>query len=126
MFAGWTTDGAVGPGTGIAGLHHPKGDLLTYSSGSIDAYLYCSPPTSTGSFNCGLSSASGAGFYDVVWSSGIVEGGSSGSGLFLQNGRYLVGQLYGGSSTCSNPQSGDTYGRFDVAYVLPNSLKAAL
>ena len=116
VYAGWTTDVSVGPGTAIGALHHPKGDLLKYSSGSIDAYLSCTPPSSTGTFSCSLSNASAGGFYDIVWSSGTVEGGSSGSGLFLQNGRYLVGQLYGGSSTCTDLQAGDTYGRFDFAY----------
>ncbi len=51
-----------------------------------------------------------------MWSQGLTEGGSSGSGLFLNNGHYLVGQLYGGSSLCGSSSGPDFYGRFDVAY----------
>ena len=48
----------------------------------------------------------------------MTESGSSGSGLFKSAGgvNYLVGQLRGGSSSCSNPTGNDSYGRFDVAY----------
>ncbi|MCW8167308.1 endoproteinase ArgC, partial [Verminephrobacter aporrectodeae subsp. tuberculatae] len=62
----------------------------------------------------------------------ITEPGSSGSGLFhtIDGSRYLVGQLYGGSSRCRPPSSNpfeeaaaparpsgkDFYGRFDLPF----------
>ena len=42
--------------------------------------------------------------YGVRWSSGVTEGGSSGSGLFLKinNSNYLIGNLSGGNESCEN------------------------
>ena len=59
--------------------------------------------------------------FRVLWfhvQQGVVEQGSSGSAAFLtlQGKRYVVGQLFRGSSSCSNPQGTDDYGRFDVSY----------
>jgi hypothetical protein len=88
--------------------------LLKISQGSIGGYISCTAPNSTGSFSCSDSTASASTFYDVFFTSGITEGGSSGSGLFLGNG-YVIGQLYGGSSSCSGGAD-DAYGRFDVAF----------
>ena len=115
-YAGWIAGSALPLFSSVTGLHHPTGDLLKISTGSIDGYITCSAPTSTGQFSCSNpGAASSTTFYDVAWSSGVVEGGSSGSALF-DNGKYVVGQLYGGSSSCSNPAAGDSYGRFDVSY----------
>jgi lysyl endopeptidase len=53
--------------------------------------------------------------YRVQWSTGVTEGGSSGSGLFTRssNGTYqLRGGLYGGLSFCSNPTANVYYSRF--------------
>ena len=48
----------------------------------------------------------------------VTEAGSSGSGLYKTIGttNYLVGQLYGGSSSCTAPTAADAYGRFDTAF----------
>jgi Trypsin len=107
-FSGWTAT-AQFPGTGIFGLHHP------------DAYI---PPTpnsylrrSTGSimdtnFNC-LNLING---YEIGWTSGSSEPGSSGSGLFTSNGHYLVGVLSCGPlpPTCNNPWA--SYSKFANFY----------
>jgi len=114
-YAGWIAGSPVSMYASVTGLHHPTGDLLKISSGNVMGYLTCTAP-SGGQFSCSsLSSSLGATFYDVGWSSGIVEGGSSGSALFDGN-KYVVGQLYGGSSSCTYPMAGDSYGRFDVSY----------
>ena len=57
-------------------------------------------------------------FYSVRWQQGVVEPGSSGSGAFTAIGarRYLVGQLFGGTSSCSAPNGTDYFARFDVNY----------
>jgi lysyl endopeptidase len=115
VYSGWFVASTPSVGSTVTGLHHPMADLLKISHGSVNGYLTCTAPTSTGAFSCSGSNASSSTFYDIGWSQGITEPGSSGSGLFLDNGQYLVGQLYGGSGDCVTPGD-DSYGRFDVAY----------
>jgi uncharacterized repeat protein (TIGR02543 family) len=113
MYAGWFVGATPGLGSALTALHHPGGEWLKISNGRLAAYATCTPP-SGGSFSCSGASGSSGTFYDVEWSSGVTEPGSSGSGLFRSDG-LLVGQLYGGSSQCGGGGS-DVYGRFDVAY----------
>nr|WP_225980375.1 hypothetical protein [Paracidovorax avenae] len=99
-------------GASSVGIHHPKGDLQKISFGSIVALSSCSALTdSSTTFSC---SGTSGNFYRVNWTQGVTEGGSSGSGVFV-NGA-LVGTLYGGSITCTSNGGSDFYGRFDVAY----------
>jgi hypothetical protein len=84
------------------------------SFGDLDGYLRCTP-TDDDSFDCRRTPASIASFLSVTWRRGLTEPGSSGSALFRDAGRYLVGQLYGGEGGCGETSS-DVYGRFDVAY----------
>lgn len=104
--------------TPATGIHNPGGDLQKINFGTITDYSSCTLPDSLGNFNCTSASSGSADHLSVVWSQGITEGGSSGSGLWVTSGssHYLVGQLHGGSSSCSTPTSADRYGRFDVAY----------
>jgi hypothetical protein len=111
VYAGWQVGVAVPPlGTSLTGIHNPRGDLQKISFGNLSSYASCSP-SSGGMFNCSDSNAFSATFYESTWSGGLVEPGSSGSALFLDNGHYLVGQLYGGSvdNSCSDAGS-DVYG----------------
>ena len=118
VFAGWSLAG-VAAGQSATGVHHPRGDLQKISFGSPNGYRSCqvTSPTS-GSFSCGAAAAASAGFFDVTYTAGTTEGGSSGSGVFVStaSGPTLVGQLYGGSSSCTNPSGSNIYGRFDTAY----------
>jgi hypothetical protein len=114
VYAGWSVGGSGPLGSNVAGLHNPTGDLQKITFGSVSNYSTCSP-TGTGSFSCRGASLASATFYEVSWSSGTTEPGSSGSGVFTENGHYLLGQLYGGSTSCASPGA-DFYGRFDVAY----------
>ena len=115
-YAGWNS-GAPVPGTAVTGIHHPHGDLQKISFGSIESFQDC---TSSGSgiFMCIESTQSLGEYIDITFTSGVTEGGSSGSGLFMTgaSGHKLVGQLYGGNSSCSYPEGSNIYGRFDVAY----------
>lgn len=110
-FAGWS---AFQPTIGWAalGLHHPSGDLQKFSIGSTVGFSSCSDTP------CSSSTPETATHLGVRWTAGTTETGSSGSGLFAtSNGnRYLIGQLYGGSSSCLNPSGADYYGRFDIAF----------
>lgn len=93
---GWTSS-TPSVGTAIYGVHHPSADVMKVSYGSIT----------------GLQQS----FHDVVWTSGVTEGGSSGSPL-LNASQQVLGQLWGGSSSCSFQSGSDSYGRFDVSYSL--------
>ena len=97
FFSGWTST-AQSAGANVFGLHHPDG----YHPANSPSYLR----RSTGSimntnFNC-LGLVNG---YEIGWTSGSAEPGSSGSGLFTSNGHYLVGVLSCGPlpPTCNNP-----------------------
>lgn len=109
VYAGWDAS-TVASGTSMSGLHHPSGDLLKISFGSVNSQSSCQSTSAT-QFQC---SGTSGNFYRVTWSQGTTEGGSSGSAIFV-NGR-VVGTLYGGSAVCTNKASFDYYGRFDVAY----------
>ncbi|MBN6151966.1 serine protease [Xanthomonas sp. AmX2] len=105
FYAGWNSAAIGSTGTAIEGIHHPAGDVKKYSLGSVT----------------GLSTSidGKSPLYRVVWTSGVTEGGSSGSGLFTVNssGAYqLRGGLYGGYSYCSAPSDPDYYSRFSDVY----------
>lgn len=108
FFSGWTS--AVQPiSTGVFGLHHPDG----YIPPSIPSYLRRATGRITDTnFSC-LGLVNG---YDIGWTSGSSEPGSSGSGLFTSNGHYLVGVLSCGPAppTCNNPGAG--YSKFANFY----------
>ena len=76
-FSGWSALPIDHP-AGAYGIHHPAGDLKKFSAGT----------TADNADSDGVTNA-----IPVTWSEGTTEGGSSGSGLFLDNGGYLVGGL---------------------------------
>ena len=114
--AGWWAS-LPGVGVGLTGVHHPKADRQKISFGSVYTYYSCS--TGSESFSCSATGSSLARFIGVKWSEGVTEGGSSGSGIwapYATGDQRLVGQLYGGGSSCSAPTATDYYGRLDLAY----------
>jgi len=102
-YAGWTTTTPIA-NDGIVAIHHPAGDLKKISFG-----WFVSPSSYGGNDSTGD-------HYRVLWSNGVTEGGSSGSGLFTASTQQLVGTLHGGFSSCSAPAEPDWYGRFDQAF----------
>jgi hypothetical protein len=115
----------------FVGIHHPDGDIKKASvAGSL---LLNTTPVQTGCtiittiidniFNwlgitintqviCNYTSVP---FYSLsYWVIGATQPGSSGSGIFTNNGRY-IGSLEGGLSGCAFPY-GDSYGKFRDAY----------
>ncbi len=88
-FSGWNRTNTTPPNTTC--IHHPESDVKKIS---IDN----DPPVISGSF------------LDVIWDAGTTEPGSSGSALF-DNNQLIIGQLRGGSASCSNPTGIDNYGR---------------
>ncbi|MBL0421703.1 endoproteinase ArgC [Ramlibacter sp. AW1] len=103
---------APNAGSAVAGLHHPVGDLLKVSLGSISRYVGC---TAADEPSCDLA---GLEFARVIWSIGTTESGSSGSALFHRIGTrdYVHGHLYAGRASCRAPAEADYYGRLDIPY----------
>ncbi|MCA9570058.1 MAG: trypsin-like peptidase domain-containing protein, partial [Myxococcales bacterium] len=105
--AGWNRSATAVPDSAF-GIHHPSGDVQMISR--IDP---SSPPSSiqrVAGPQLGVRD-----LWEVVWDSGVTEGGSSGSPLFDEAGS-VVGQLLGGSSFCSTPTFSDIYGRLDSSW----------
>jgi lysyl endopeptidase len=98
-FSGWSNINT--PSTSSIGIHHPSGDIKKISR---DA-----DPTTSATF-------SGVDSWKIgAWEQGTTEPGSSGSPLYDQNQR-IIGQLYGGSASCSQPNSPDYYGKFSTSW----------
>ena len=94
-FSGWDAGEASRP-TSIFGVHHPRGDLKKYATGTAESRPFC---LNDGHGGCGQNVPYGLG---VLWSQGVVEGGSSGSGLFsFEVGGRLRGVLSGSPAGCS-------------------------
>ncbi len=110
--AGWDARTAGKVGDATYGLHHPGGNLLKYSVGSVVGFMNCTAGAGD-AITCSTGD-SNSGFYSVRWSQGTTEGGSSGSALF-RDGR-VVGNLYGGGASCQAPNASDFYGRFDKVF----------
>ena len=115
VYAAWSAI-APSPGLSVTGIHHPKADLQKISFGSLQSYQVCTN-SSAGFFTCSEASQADAQYFNIVYTAGTVEEGSSGSGLFetIGSSHYLIGQLYGGDSSCTGA-GGSDYGRFDLAY----------
>lgn len=107
-FSGWTSVGQP-TGTTVFGLHHPD----AFIPPSIQSHLRRTGGSIT-STNDGCLDLMNA--YRIDWTSGTVEPGSSGSGLFTSNGHYVVGVLSCGPSppTCSSPYA--KYSKFANFY----------
>ena len=100
FYTGWDKSGTAP--TSSTAIHHPSGDVKKISFDNNAA--------TNGNF-------SGAQCWRILnWEDGTTEGGSSGSGLWNQNG-LLVGQLFGGQASCSN-NINDYYGKFNVSFPL--------
>ena len=111
MYSGWSSQ-TVAAGTSVVGIHHPRGDYKRISFGVTDNQ---SPAQD------GLSTTR---FVGVTWSMGVTEPGSSGSPIFDSITQRLLGQLWGGGSSCSQPHAPDSYGRFSESYTLAQNYLA--
>jgi hypothetical protein len=108
FFAGWSPN-ALTTGSAVVALHHPEGDLLKVSQGTMQGVTTPNAPP----VNAGTNK-----FVAIQWNSGTTEPGSSGGGIFTNTGgQYLLrGALWGGSASCQAPSASDVFSRFDLAY----------
>ena len=113
VYAGWDKTDDTPDFT--VGIHHPEGDIMKVSRDDD------SPQKGTTTIEgqtVGVWSITSAG---GGWETGITAGGSSGSALFDPTGK-VIGQLFGGSSSCQFTGStndngqGDVYGRFGLSW----------
>lgn len=105
-YAGWDRTEKITPQH--IGLHHPNGDVMKVSTSKekpiVHQYKDKQSPGAEGAHLRVIYAPTEHGF-------GITEGGSSGSGLFNEEG-LLVGTLTGGNSYCDrNPDGFNSYGR---------------
>ncbi len=98
-YLGWTR--TVPPlGTPVAAIHHPRGGYARISFGNLS----------------NTNNPNGQYFHETLWRDGVTEPGSSGGCLMLEATQQIIGQLWGGDSSCTTPTLPDYYGRFDVTY----------
>ena len=103
-YSGWDRSGV--PPAGGVGIHHPQSDVKTicFSSNALTTVDSC------------IFSGGSNTHWQVIWSLGITEPGSSGSGIWDSATHKLVGTLSGGAVSCSTPTYPDCYGKFSVAW----------
>src|SRR3989344_3672733 len=65
VFAGWDA-GTQALSTSVVGLHHPRGDLLKVSLGTLNSLISCTPTSET-QFQC---SGTTGNYYQVNWTQG--------------------------------------------------------
>ena len=102
-YSGWDRTATASPGA--VGIHHPGGGekAISFSSTTLTTVGSCIDFTTDT-------------HWQVIWSSGVTEVGSSGSGLWNPVTRRVVGMLSGGDSFCATPAGPDCYGKFSLAW----------
>ncbi len=116
--AGWNAGSSAPQSGGV--VHHPKGDvtkIATYNTTASSSNAQLCDGNLTAAGLC-VGNTYTIKVWNISYSQGITEPGSSGSALYDQNKR-IVGQLSGGSSDCNgnvgNGQS-DIYARTNAAW----------
>jgi lysyl endopeptidase len=115
-YSGWNA-ALLANGASIVSVSHPTGDIMKYSLGSLSV-----SGSTTGQLRLfGYPQD----MYGITFTRGIIEGGSSGSGLFtlaadgsLQLRGVLSGTTLraGAGLSCTNLNENATYGRFEIFY----------
>ena len=102
-WSGWTLNDS--PKAPVHTIHHPMGDVKKFSRSVNDP---------THSSYLGELFHTDSHWRISEWKTGTTEGGSSGCGLFDEDGR-LFGTLSGGSADCNDPVN-DYFERFNKAW----------
>ncbi|MBL8521842.1 MAG: trypsin-like peptidase domain-containing protein, partial [Betaproteobacteria bacterium] len=113
VFAGWNAN-VLAANSSVVAISHPAGDVKKFALGTLQSLQNRSD---------GLIRVSGyeQEMYAVLFNRGVIEGGSSGSGLFTFSGGSLLfrGVLSnstvrnGGGLSCTNTNENANYGRWD-------------
>jgi hypothetical protein len=104
--SGWSASD-ISPSSAV-GIHHPSGDIKKFSVSNTTLEHSC----------WGWCSAKDALNHWKIpqWLKGTTEPGSSGSGLFDGKSKRLVGQLHGGTASCTRKNGYDMYGKLSYSY----------
>lgn len=108
VWVGWNRSTSYTPAVNF-GIHHPSGDIQKVCREDDGAFRQV--VNFNGNPNTQM-------WFIDEWELGVTEPGSSGSGLFNEEG-HLIGVLSGGAAACNgtvNNGAFDFYGRFDVAW----------
>lgn len=111
-WSGWSMD-TQNFGSGVS-VHHPQGGdkKISYDTDQVGLYQ---PPASDPVLN------SRSVYVEIEhWEFGTTEQGSSGSGVW-NTADQLIGQLTGGSASCSNTNGSDYYGWLGSSWDCGNS-----
>jgi len=103
-YSGWDATDSETSVMSAYGIHHPGGDVKKICFDEDAPY-----------HDLGTAGFVNQTWFIDEWEEGTTEGGSSGSPLFNQNG-MIIGQLSGGSASCSNTDGFDFYGRIGIAW----------
>ena len=114
-YSGWNA-ARIGPGSAVTSLSHPHGDTARLATGNCDA---CG--SDANEFNI---TGRPQRMYGVRFTRGIIENGSSGSGLFTLSGGSLQLRAIlsgttirnGGGMSCTNLDEDALYGRMDILH----------
>ncbi|MDD3280478.1 MAG: T9SS type A sorting domain-containing protein [Bacteroidales bacterium] len=101
------------PSIFTACIHQPSGDYkkISICTTTLESSSYNEYPTNT--------------HWEVPsWSKGTTEGGSSGAAIFNQHLQF-VGQLEGGTASCSNPLGYDLFGKLSYSWLNENNTSAS-
>ena len=104
-YAGWDAREATTPASAVC-IHHPNCDEKAIS--------FCNTPLTQATYLGGPAPGDGTHWRVHQWDDGTTEPGSSGSGLWNPDHR-LVGQLHGGSASCTDISS-DYFGRLSRSW----------
>ena len=118
VYSAWNAS-PLAANSAVVSISHPSGDYMKFATGIVSSTIQNRPDglIRFGQFEQEM--------YAVLFNRGIIEGGSSGSGLFvLANGSLqLRGMLFGDTTeinvsglTCTNTAENALYGRFDYFY----------
>jgi hypothetical protein len=114
VYAGWDAN-KIPPGTSTLAVHHPRGDAKKASFATVIG-------ENTIPVRIGDATFPPRTFYILDWEAGVVEPGSSGSGLFTYSTTFdafrLSATLTGGSPTCSAAKARTYYS--ELANIYPS------
>lgn len=124
VYSGWNA-ALLNNGDPVISLSHPAGAPMKRAQGTVDVITATGQPSTTNT--TGLLGLQGYNqqMYGIFFTQGIIEGGSSGSGLFTvgtDGGLQLRGVLSsstlrnGTSLSCTNLNENANYGRFEIFY----------